>query len=170
MLWSAENRGKIAHSDTKTPILCSKGLKMGVLEGKSAQKSRFCARKPEKPGFRRLKAHKNGDFVLGKLKNGGPEGQKRTKIAILCSRREGIGTRKHNRGLPANHRARECAPEVPRTGIRVLGDLLELHPRLGGSLITHRIPAPQPGNSLIWRRYGGGVGNRCRWADRFASV
>ena len=25
-----------------------------------------------------------------------------------------------------------------------------------------------PGNSLIWRRYGGGVSNRCRWADRFA--
>ena len=36
----------------------------------------------------------------------------------------------------------------------VLGDLLELHPR--------------PGGSLIWRRYGGGVGNRCRWAERFA--
>ena len=27
---------------------------------------------------------------------------------------------------------------------------------------------PRPGDSLIWRRYGGGVSNRCRWADRFA--
>ena len=27
---------------------------------------------------------------------------------------------------------------------------------------------PRPGSSLIWRRYGGGVGNRGRWADRFA--
>ena len=27
---------------------------------------------------------------------------------------------------------------------------------------------PRPGSSLIWRRYGGGVGNRCRWAERFA--
>ena len=25
-----------------------------------------------------------------------------------------------------------------------------------------------PGDSLIWRRYGGGVGNRRRWAERFA--
>ena len=107
-----------------------------------------------------------------------------------------------NRG----HRAGQCAPEVPRTGIRARGDLQErrtrpgsisichpipaarldssliLHlipaPRQGDSLIQHLIPAPQPGdshiqqlipaprpcNSLIWRRYGGGVGNRCRWA------
>ena len=28
--------------------------------------------------------------------------------------------------------------------------------------------APRPGDSLIRRRYGGGVSNRCRWADRFA--
>ena len=27
---------------------------------------------------------------------------------------------------------------------------------------------PRPGDSLIRRRYGGGVSNRCRWADRFA--
>ena len=36
------------------------------------------------------------------------------------------------------------------------------------SLIQHPIAAPWLGDSLIWRRYGGGVGNRCRWADRFA--
>ena len=34
------------------------------------------------------------------------------------------------------------------------GDLQELRTR--------------PGGSLIWRRYGGGVGNRCRWVERFA--
>ena len=45
-----------------------------------------------------------------------------------------------------SHRARQCAPEVPRTRIRVLGDLQERRIR--------------PGISLIWRRYGGGVGNR----------
>ena len=93
--------------------------------------------------------------------NGGSEGQKRTKMLFLCSRRRGlavgreeisIGKRKSD--LPANHRARQCAPEVPRTGIRVRDELLELHPR--------------PGGSLIWRRYGGGVGNRCRWVERFA--
>ena len=69
-----------------------------------------------------------------------------------------------NRG----HRAGQCAPDVPRTRIRARGDLQELHRRSGGSLIIHRIPAPRPCNSLIRRRYGGGVGNRCRWAERFA--
>ena len=47
------------------PILCSKGLKMRVFKGKSAQKPRFCARKARKWGVQRVKAHKNPDFVLG---------------------------------------------------------------------------------------------------------
>ena len=42
---TTKNLGKIAHSDTKTPILCSKGRKMGVPKPKSAQKCRFCARR-----------------------------------------------------------------------------------------------------------------------------
>ena len=42
---TTKNLGKIAHSDTKTPILCSKGRKMGVTKPKSAQKCRFCARR-----------------------------------------------------------------------------------------------------------------------------
>ena len=41
---NAQNPGKIAHSDTKTSILYSKCQKTGVPKGKSAQKSRFCAR------------------------------------------------------------------------------------------------------------------------------
>ena len=32
------------------------------------------------------KAHKNADFVLEKPENGGPEGKKRTKTSILCSK------------------------------------------------------------------------------------
>ena len=40
---TTKNVGKIAHSDTKTSILCSKGRKMGVPKPKSAQKCRFCA-------------------------------------------------------------------------------------------------------------------------------
>ena len=43
---------------------------------------------------------------------------------------------------------------MPRTRIRARGDLQERR--------------TWPGDSLIWRRYGGGVSNRCRWADRFA--
>ena len=37
------------------------------------------------------KAHKNADFVLEMPENKGPEGQKRTKMPILCSEREAIG-------------------------------------------------------------------------------
>ena len=70
---------------TKTPILCSKRPKMGVPKGKSAQKPRFCARKARKQGFRRVKAHKNLDFVLEMPENEGSRPQKRTKMPILCS-------------------------------------------------------------------------------------
>ena len=56
---------------TKTSILCSKCPKMGVSEGKSAQKPRFCARNARKWGFRRAKAHKNADFVLGRSAESG---------------------------------------------------------------------------------------------------
>ena len=69
-----------------------------------------------------------------------------------------------NRG----HRAGLCAPEVPRTGIRARGDLQERRTRPSDSHIQHPTPAPLPGDSLIRRRYGGGVGNRRRWAERFA--
>ena len=69
-----------------------------------------------------------------------------------------------NRG----HRAGQCAPEVPRTRIRARGDLQERRTRPIYSHIQHPTPAPLPGSSLIWRRYGGGVCNRGRWADRFA--
>ena len=65
----------------------------------------------------------------------------------------------------------------------MLGDLLERRTRPCVSLILHSTPASpakrqqppapntcatRPGDSLIRRRCGGGVGNRCRWADRFA--
>ena len=39
-----ENEGSKGKKRTKTSILCSKCLKTGVPEGKSAQKCRFCAR------------------------------------------------------------------------------------------------------------------------------
>ena len=65
--------------------MCSKSPKTRVSEGKSAQKTRFCARNGRKWGGRRVKAHKNLDFVLEKPENWGSEGQKRTKTSILCS-------------------------------------------------------------------------------------
>ena len=40
------------------------------------------------------KAHKILVFVLGKPENGGPEGRKRTKNLILCSKRPKMGVPK----------------------------------------------------------------------------
>ena len=50
---------------------------------------------PVAPGHRPIrgptKAHKNADFVLEKPENGGPEGKKRTKTSILCSKSPKMG-------------------------------------------------------------------------------
>ena len=51
---------------TKTPILCSGGAKTREKLPILTQKWRFCARNARKWGFRRAKAHKNPDFVLGR--------------------------------------------------------------------------------------------------------
>ena len=48
VLETPENGGSERQKRTKTAILCSKCPKMGVLEGKSAQKPRFCAREDGK--------------------------------------------------------------------------------------------------------------------------
>ena len=71
---TTKNIGKIAHSDTKTPILCSKGRKMGVPKPKSAQKCRFCARRstervPRGPA-RQGTTTRNGTRPHGKKRNG----------------------------------------------------------------------------------------------------
>ena len=84
---TTQNLGNIAHFDTKTPILCSKGGKTGEKLPFLTQKPRFCARNARKRGFRRAKAHKNADFVLKTPQNGGFRPQKRTKTTILCSKR-----------------------------------------------------------------------------------
>ena len=92
---------------TKTPILCSKCPKMRVSKAKSAQKPRFCARNARKQGFRRPKKDKNLDFVLEKPENGGPEGQKRTKTPILCSKCPKLGVPK----AKSAQKSRFCARE-----------------------------------------------------------
>ena len=51
---TTKNLRKIAHSDTKLSILCSKGQKMGVPKPKSAQKCRFCARRASQNSTERL--------------------------------------------------------------------------------------------------------------------
>ena len=74
VLEKPENGGSEGQKRTKTPILCSKRPKMGVLEAKKAQKPRFCARNARKQGFQSQKAHKNLDFVLENPKNEGSIG------------------------------------------------------------------------------------------------
>ena len=71
---TTKNLGKIAHSDTRMPILCSKGRKMGVPKPKSAQKCRFCARRSTEP-VRRGPARqgtttRNGTRPPGTKRNG----------------------------------------------------------------------------------------------------
>ena len=68
---------------TKMPILCSEGAKTREISPFLTQKCRFCAQNARKRGFRRQKAHKNPDFVLGKPENKGSKPQKRTKTPIL---------------------------------------------------------------------------------------
>ena len=156
---SSKISAKIQNPRTKTPILCSKSPKTGVSKAKSAQKPRFCARNARKRGFRRAKKHKNLDFVLETPENVGSEGQKRTKTSILCSKRLKMRVPKAKKA----QKPRFCARK-DRDWYR------EIRPWPCDSLITHRIPSPRPGDSLIRRSYGGGVGNRCRWAERFAFV
>ena len=66
-------------------ILCSEGGKSREKLPFLTQKPRFCARKAGKWGFRRVKAHKNPDFVLEMPENGGSECKKRTKMGLLCA-------------------------------------------------------------------------------------
>ena len=148
MLKKPENEGSKPQKSTKTPILCSKSPKTGVPDPNKAPKTRFCAREERKLA--------SGSITSEKL--------------IV------------NVAFTANHRARQCTLELPGRRIRVRYELQERHTqpscsrirhptpahRPSDSLITHPAAAHRPGGSLIRRRCGGGVGNRCRWAERFA--
>ena len=114
VLGKPENEGSEGQKRTKTPILCSRSLKMGVTKGKSAQKPRFCARKARKRGFQTPKAHKNLDFVLEKAENVGFEGQKRTKTSILCSKCPKTGVPE----AKSAQKCRFCARKARKRGVR----------------------------------------------------
>ena len=75
VLEMAKNEGSKPQKRTKTPILCSGSPKTREKLPILTQKPRFCARKASKWGFRRAKAHKNLDFVLGKRGNWHREAQ-----------------------------------------------------------------------------------------------
>ena len=86
---------------TKTPILCSEGAKTREISPFLTQKCRFCARKARKRGFRRQKAHKNPDFVLGMGQNLGKVAISDTKKPFLCSKSPKMG-------VPKGKSAQKC--------------------------------------------------------------
>ena len=119
--------------------------------------------------------------MLETPENEGPEGQKRTKMPILCSgrgefalgsvrvtlrqitARANVPQRCLEQGFARAVICRNAAPGQAKASSYTQ------HLRRGQAATSLPsdtcIPA---GDSLIRRRYGGGVGNRCRWADRFA--
>ena len=60
------------------------------------------------------KAHKNADFVLEMPENGGPEGKKRTKTSILCSKSPKMGVLKAKKA----QKPRFCARNARKRGSR----------------------------------------------------
>ena len=52
------------------------------------------AGKSPNPTSNLVNEHKNLDFVLEKPENGGPEGQKRTKMPFMCSKIKGLASRR----------------------------------------------------------------------------
>ena len=60
------------------------------------------------------------------------------------------------RSAPASNSSATASPPAPN------------RTRPSYSHIQHPTPAPRPGDSFIRGRHGGGVGNRCRWVERFA--
>ena len=125
VLEKPENEGSEGQKSTKTSILCSKYPKTGVSEAKKAQNPRFCARNARKRGFRRVKAHKNLDFVLEMPENGGSEGQKRTKMPILCSKSPKMRIPKAKKAQKPRFCARETNAGLRETESAALG-LLEV--------------------------------------------
>ena len=75
--------------------------------GHRAQKPRFCAREAPKQGLRRVKAHKNPDFVLKTPENRGSEAKKSTKTQILCSKSPKMGVPKGKSAQKPRFCARE---------------------------------------------------------------
>ena len=61
-----------------------------------------------RPGRGPTKAHKNADFVLESAKNGDPEGKKRTKTPILCSKCPKMGVLKAKKAQKPRFCAREA--------------------------------------------------------------
>ena len=102
---TTKNLRKIAHSDTKTSILCSKGRKMGVPKPKSAQKCRFCARRSTEP-VRRGPARqgtttRNGTRPPGTKRNGPKHNETQPPRNATANNRHATQYTKRNRHATA---------------------------------------------------------------------
>ena len=103
---TTKNIGKIAHSDTRMPILCSKGRKMGVPKPKSAQKCRFCARRSTEPvqrgPARQGTITRNGTRPPGTKRNGPKHNETQPPRNLThgtqpLRQRQGTATPRHNK-------------------------------------------------------------------------
>ena len=107
---TTKNLGKIAHSDTKLSILCSKGQKIGVPKPKSAQKCRFCARRS---------TEQHGEARRGREQPAetGQDRLERSATARSTTKRNSHATQpQHNRHATQYTKRNGNAKEPPRNG------------------------------------------------------
>ena len=129
---TTKNLGKIAHSDTKTSILCSKGRKMGVPKPKSAQKPRFCAqRSTEQHGEARRGREQPPETEQDRLE--------RSATARSTTKRNRHATQ-HNRSVMYNATARATPRNRHATAQQKRRQPFGLSPlKIGGYLLSHMV-------------------------------
>ena len=129
---TTKNLGKNAHSDTKMPILCSKGRKMGVPKPKSAQKCRFCARRStEQHGAARRGREQPPETEQDRLE--------RSATARSTTKRNRHATQ-HNRSVMYNATARATPRNRHATAQQKRRQPFGLSPlKIGGYLLSHMV-------------------------------
>ena len=129
---TTKNLGKIAYSDTKMPILCLKGQKMGVPKPKSAQKCRFCARRStEQHGAARRGREQPPETEQDRLE--------RSATARSTTKRNRHATQ-HNRSVMYNATARATPRNRHATAQQKRRQPFGLSPlKIGGYLLSHMV-------------------------------
>ena len=129
---TTKNLGKNAHSDTRMPILCSKGRKMGVPKPKSAQKCRFCARRStEQHGAARRGREQPPETEQDRLG--------RSATARSTTKRNRHATQ-HNRSVMYNATARATPRNRHATAQQKRRQPFGLSPlKIGGYLLSHMV-------------------------------
>ena len=140
---TTKNLEKIAHSDTRMPILCSKGRKMGVPKPKSAQKCRFCARRASQKSTEQLGGARNqyGEAQRGREQSSETEQDRleRSATARSTTKRNRHATQRnrsvtHNATATATPRNRHATAQQKRRQPFGLSPL-----KIGGYLLSHMV-------------------------------